>query len=90
MRAKLVIGDTDESIEKALKVLQVIFTIIDKVVRIKLSDQARAKCEKNRKKTPSAKTKEIDERKEEEQLEKLRKEALLEKEKLKKMTPEQR
>lgn len=38
MRAKLVIGDTEESIEKALKVLQVIFSIIDKVVRLKISE----------------------------------------------------
>ena len=90
MRARLDIGDTDESIEKALKVLQVIFTIIDKVVRLRLSDSARAKSEKNRKKTPSAKAKEVDERKEEEQLEKLRKEANLEKEKVRKMAPAER
>ena len=58
MRAKIEIGSTEESIANALKVLQVVFSIIDKVVRVKLSDQARAKCEKNRKKMPSTKAKE--------------------------------
>ena len=58
MRAKIEVGNTEESMAKALKVLQVIFTIIDKVVRVKLSDSARAKCDKNRKKTLSAKAKE--------------------------------
>lgn len=58
MRAKIEVGDTEQSMNEALKVLQAIFSIIDKVVRIKLSDQAKAKCEKSRKKTPSAKLKE--------------------------------
>jgi hypothetical protein len=90
MRARIEIGETEESMEKALKVLSAIFTIIDKVVRVKLSDSARSKCEKNRKKVPSAKDKEADERKEEEQLERQRKELVAEKEKLAKMTNEQR
>ena len=58
MRAKIDVGSDQESMQKALKVLQVVFNMIDKVVRLKLSDAARAKCEKNRKKTPSAKAKE--------------------------------
>mmetsp|Transcript_47511 Transcript_47511/g.62845 ORF Transcript_47511/g.62845 Transcript_47511/m.62845 type:complete len:116 (+) Transcript_47511:868-1215(+) len=90
MRAKIEIGSTEESMQKALKVLQVVFTIIDKVVRLKLSDAARTKCERNRKKTPNAKAKEQSDRQEEEQLEKLRKEQEDEKEKVRKMTPEQR
>ena len=71
-------------------VLQVVFSMIDKVVRLRLSEAARAKCEKNRKKTPSAKAKEQSDQQEQEQLEKLRKEAEAEKAKLKNMTPEQR
>lgn len=64
MRARLEIGNTEESMAKALKVLQAVFTIIDKVVRLKLSDSARSKCEKNRKKTPTAQAKEADEQQE--------------------------
>ena len=90
MRARIEIGDSDESMTKALKVLQAIYTVIDKVIRVKLTDSARQKCEKNRKRTPTAKTKEDDEKKEQDLDEKLRKEALLEKEKLAKMTPDQR
>ena len=90
MRAKIDIGSTEESMTQALKVLQVVFTIIDKVVRLKLSDAARTKCERNRKKTPNAKAKEQNDAQEEAQLEKLRKEREDEKEKVKKMTPEQR
>ena len=90
MRAKIDIGSTEESMTQALKVLQVVFTIIDKVVRLKLSDGARTKCERNRKKTPNAKAKEQNDAQEEAQLEKLRKEREDEKEKVKKMTPEQR
>ena len=90
MRAKIEIGSTEESMTQALKVLQVVFTIIDKVVRLKLSDAARTKCERNRKKTPNAKAKEQNDAQEEAQLEKLRKERDDEKERVKKMTPEQR
>ena len=61
MRARLEVGDSEESMAKALKVLQAIFSIIDKVVRLKLSDSARSACDKNRKKAPSAQAKEADE-----------------------------
>ena len=54
MRARIEIGSTDESMNDALKVLQVVMQMIDKVVRLRLSDSVRAKCEKNRKKTPNA------------------------------------
>ena len=90
MRAKIEIGSTEETMQKALRVLQVVFTMIDKVVRLKLSDSARTKCERNRKKTPNAAAKEKNDRQEEEQLEKLRKQQEEEKAKLKRMTPEQR
>ena len=72
MRARLDIGETEESMDKALKVLRAIFILIDKVVRINLSEQARSKCEKNRKKTQAAKAKEVDEGKEQEIIEKAR------------------
>ena len=88
MRAKIEIGDNEQSMSDALKVLQAVFTIIDKIIRLKLSDSVRAKCEKNRKKTPSAKAKEEESQNDEAQIEKLRKEALAEKERVKKMTPE--
>ena len=58
MRAKIEIGDNEQSMGDALKVLQAVFTIIDKIIRLKLSDSVRNKAEKNRKKTPSAKAKE--------------------------------
>ena len=64
MRARIEIGDSEESMTKALKVLQAIYTVIDKVIRVKLTESARQKCEKNRKRTPTAKTKEDDEKKE--------------------------
>lgn len=88
MRARIEVGSTDESMSKALKVLQAVFTIVDKVVRMKLSDSARAKCEKNRRNAPSADRKEEEERKEQDLMEKLRREQVLEREKLAKMTPE--
>ena len=90
MRTKIEIGNTEESIEKANKLLHVIFTIIDKVVRLKLSDSTKNKCLKNRKSTITEKAKQETEKRQEEDEERLRKEALLEKEKLRKMTPEQR
>lgn len=74
MRARIEVGSTDESMSKALKVLQAVFTIVDKVVRMKLSDQARIKCEKNRRNAPSADRKEENERKEELMMEKLKRE----------------
>ena len=58
---------------KAIKVLQVIMQMIDKVVRLQVSDSVRAKCEKNRKKTPSAQAKQVDQQKQEDLDEKLRK-----------------
>ena len=60
MRARIEIGSTEESMNKAIKVLQVIMQMIDKVVRLQVSDSVRAKCEKNRKKTPSAQAKQVD------------------------------
>lgn len=70
--------------------LQVVLQLIDKVVRLRLSESTRAKCEKNRKKTPSAQAKQVDQQKSEELEDKLRKQAQEEKDKLKKMTPDQR
>lgn len=90
MRARIEIGDTEQSMADALKVLQAVFNIIDKIIRLKLSDSVRAKCEKNRKKTPSAKAKEEESQNDQELLEKLKKEQAAEKERVKKMTPEQR
>ena len=90
IRAKIEVGSTDESMTQALKVLTVVFSIIDKVVRLKLPDQVKAKAEKNRKKLPSAKDKEVDEQNEQEKVDKLRQEAEAERERLRKMTPEQR
>ena len=57
MRARIEIGSTDESMSQALKVLQVVMQMIDKVVRLNVSESVRAKCEKNRKKTPNAQAK---------------------------------
>ena len=57
MRARIELGSSDESMSQALKVLQVVMQMIDKVVRLHVSDSVRAKCEKNRKKTPSAQAK---------------------------------
>ena len=73
MRARIEIGSTEESMNKAIKVLQVIMQMIDKVVRLQVSDSVRAKCEKNRKKTPSAQAKQVDQQKQEDLDEKLRK-----------------
>jgi len=90
MRARIEIGSTEESMAKALKVLQVVMQMIDKVVRLRLSDSAKSKCEKNRKKTPTAQAKQVDEQKEQDLEEKLRKQAQEEKDKVRKMTPDQR
>lgn len=90
MRARLEIGDNEESMKKAYKVLQAIFSLIDKVVRLKISDQARNACEKNRKKSPSAQVKEAEEQNEQEYLDKLRKQKQEEADKVRKMTPDQR
>jgi len=48
-------------------------SMIDKVVRLRLSDSAKSKCVKNRKSTPKAQAKIVDEQKEQDHEEKLRK-----------------
>lgn len=61
MRARILIqGDKQES---ALKCLKLCFTILDKVVAVKLSASVKAKCERVRRKVDSAKAKEKDEEK---------------------------
>lgn len=61
MRARILIqADKQES---ALKCLKACFAILDKVVKVKLSAQVKAKCEKVRRKADSVKAKEKDEEK---------------------------
>ncbi len=61
MRARILI-DSDKH-ESALKCLKVCFAILDRIVKVKLSPQIKAKCEKVRRKADSTKKKEIDEEK---------------------------
>lgn len=74
MRTRLVIGESQEEQENALKVLKAIFQMIDKVVRMKLSEQNRVKAERVRKKVDAVKNKEQNDEAEEKQLEKARQE----------------
>jgi len=61
MRARILIqADKQES---ALKCLKVCFAILDRVVKVKLSPQNKAKCEKVRRKADASKAKEKDEEK---------------------------
>lgn len=61
MRARILIqADKQES---ALKCLKVCFAILDKVVKVKLSPQVKAKCDKVRRKADSAKALEKNEEK---------------------------
>ena len=64
--------------------------MIDKVVRLNVSESVRAKCEKNRKKTPTAQAKQVESQRTEELEDKHRKQAQEEKDKIRKMTPDQR
>ena len=89
LRARIDIGESDASMDSALAVLRALLMIVDRVVRLRVSDANRAKSEKNRKKNPSQKAKEAEERDEQEEMDKLRRKANEEREKLRKMTPEQ-
>ena len=52
-----------------MKCLKVCFAILDRIVKVKMSPQIKAKCEKVRRKAESTKKKEIDEEKEKKLLE---------------------
>ena len=58
--------------ESALKILKVVFLILDKIVKVNLSAAATAKCEKIRRKLGNAKSQENEEEKNRKQEEKLR------------------
>jgi len=72
MRARIFI-DEDKH-ESALKCLKVCFAILDRIVKVKMSPQIKAKCEKVRRKAEITKKKEIDEEKEKKLLEQKREE----------------
>jgi hypothetical protein len=61
MRARIMIQPDKQ--ESALKCLKVVFAILDKVVKTKLSPGVKAKCEKVRRKVDQVKAKEKDEEK---------------------------
>lgn len=74
LRARIFIGETDAEQEGALKVLEVIFKIVDRVTRLHLSQSNFIKAERMRRKVEQTKKKEDDEKKEEQQMEKKREE----------------
>lgn len=74
LRARLHIGETDEEQEGALKVLEAIFRVVDRVTRLHLSPGNFVKAERMRRKVEQTKKKEDDEKREEIALEKKRQE----------------
>jgi len=89
LRTRIVIGEAKEEQENALKVLKAIFQMIDKVVRTKLSADARTKAERVRRKVDAVKNKEQNDEAEAKQLEKLRQEELKYQAKLRSLKPEE-
>ena len=89
LRTKILIGESLKEQEDALKILKTIFLMVDKVVRIKLSENNKTKCERVRKKIDAVKNKEKHDELEEKQLEKERQERLKYEAKLRSLNPEQ-
>ena len=89
LRTKILIGEGLKEQEDALKILKTIFLMVDKVVKLKLSDSNTTKCERVRKKVDAVKNKEKHDELEEKQLEKERQERLKYEAKLRSLNPEQ-
>lgn len=64
LRARIRIGTTDAEHEDALKVLDAIFKICDRVTRLQLSPQNQARADKLRRKVEQTKKKDDDEKRE--------------------------
>lgn len=74
LRARIHIGTTDKEHESAIKVLETIFKIVDKVTRLQLSPSNFTKAERVRRKVEATKKKEDDEKLEAAKIEKKREE----------------
>jgi hypothetical protein len=74
LRARIHIGVTDSEHEDALKVLDAVFKIVDKVTRLQLSPSNFTKAERMRRKVEQTKKKEDDEKQEAIKIEKKREE----------------
>lgn len=74
LRARIFIGTTEQEQDDALKVLEAIFKIVDRVTRLHLSANNYAKAERMRKKVEQTKKKEDDEKREAMLIEKKREE----------------
>ena len=58
VRTKILIGESLKEQEDALKILKAVFNMVDKCVKLKLSESNRTKCKRVRQKVDAVKNKE--------------------------------
>lgn len=89
MRARIAVGSTPEEMQRAVKALEAVFLILDKISRINISESVKNRCEKNRKKIEAVKKSEKTEIAEAEVAEKKRLEKAKLNAKLRSLPPEE-
>lgn len=89
LRAVLNIDSSEDRLKESARLVKLLFHIADRIVTLRLSKEARTRCEKNRKEIEKQKAKEKSEEEEEKILQKKREEERKWQEKLKSLPPEQ-
>lgn len=74
MRASLVVDNNEDRLKECGRLVKLLFTMVDRIVTLRLSREARAKAEKNRKEVEKQRAKEKNEEIEEAKLQKKREE----------------
>lgn len=88
LRARFALGSTPEEQDKVLKGVQMIFTMCDRIVRLKLSPENQARADKTRRKVDLIKNKEKFEEREAQQIAKRKEEQAAFEAKLRSLPPE--
>lgn len=89
MKTRIQITENEEQLQKALKVLKILFYIVDRVCAIRLTQDSRLKCKRTREQFTKVVKDDAYEANEQKKLEKARKEQQAFNEKLKTLPPEQ-
>lgn len=89
MRATFNVDSNEDRLKESARLVKLLFTMVDRIVTLRLSKESRSKADKNRKEAEKLRAKEKNEELEEAKLQKKREEERKYQEMLKKLPPDE-
>lgn len=89
MRATFNVDPNEDRLKESARLVKLLFTMVDRIVTLRLSKESRSKADKNRKEAEKLRAKEKNEELEEAKLQKKREEERKYQEMLKKLPPDE-